>query len=266
MTLALTAIANLLVGACIGLTGIAGFLLPMFYAGFLALAPVEALGLSFAAFLVSGVLGCPAYRRTGDLPFHASAWLAAGSLAGAVLGVRVGLVLPAHVLTLLLYLVVLCSGASVLARMRPAGAGARKIPATGATTTPDRTTPRTPQPAPALLALIGFATAVICAATGAGGPVLVVPILMLMGFAPRTAVGMGLIDSVAIAIPSAAGYLLSPGIGAAVWGLLPVALVAHGIGVVAGSANAHRINADVLKAVVAVGSILVALIKLVGML
>lgn len=50
------------------------------------------------------------------------------------------------------------------------------------------------------------------------------------------------------------------------WALLPLALVAHGAGVVVGSANAHRINADVLKAVVAAGSMLVALIKLAGML
>lgn len=182
--------------------------------------------------------------------------------------------LPAEVLTLLLYLVVLASGVSALVLMRPARPTgnkarggkdwARRTTATGATTAPDPSD--TCAPAPALLALIGFGTAVICAATRAGGPVLVVPVLMLLGFAPRTAVGMGLLDSVAIAIPSAIGYLASPAIGGAVWALLPLTLVAHGAGVVVGSANAHRINADVLKAVVAAGSILVALIKLAGML
>lgn len=63
MTLLLVIIMNALVGACIGLTGIAGFLLPMFYAGFLGLTPIESLALSFAAFIVSGILGCPPIAR-----------------------------------------------------------------------------------------------------------------------------------------------------------------------------------------------------------
>lgn len=248
MTLALVAAANALVGACVGLTGIAGFLLPMFYAGFLGLAPVEGLALSFAAFVVSGTLGCPAYRRTGDLPLRASAGLLAGSFAGALAGTQVGLVLPAEVLTVVLYLVVLGSGASVLLRMRggegDAGRGAAAIPGAGR------------------LFAVGLATALVCAASGAGGPVLVVPVLMLMGVGARTAVGMALLDSVAIAVPAAAGYLAGAGAASAIWGLLPVALVAHGAGVLVGSRNAHRINAPLLKAIVAVGSVAVAVIKL----
>lgn len=294
-------VANLLVGGCIGLTGIAGFLLPIFYVGALGLAPVEALALSFAAFLVSGVLGTPAYRATGNLPTRETALLAAGSLVGALAGVRVGLLLPAQVLTALLYVVVLCSGVSVLVRMRPrrgsgegAGSGAGESPGVGggdarlgaggaaarleagdAAAWPeagdgpgfrlaDAGGPVS-RPAAAYV-LIGVATAVICAATGAGGPVLVVPILMLLGLSPRSAVGVGLADSVAIAVPSAVGYLVGGGVFSAVWALLPAALVGHAVGAVLGSRNAHRIDAGVLKAIVAVGSVAVALYKLVPML
>ena len=246
-TLALVAAANALVGACVGLTGIAGFLLPMFYAGFLGLEPVEGLALSFAAFVVSGTLGCPAYRRTGDLPLRASVGLLAGSFLGALAGTQVGLVLPAEVLTVILYLVVLGSGSSVLLRMRAGeggGSGADAMPAAGR------------------LFIVGAVTAVVCAASGAGGPVLVMPVLMLMGVGPRAAVGMSLLDSVAIAVPATVGYLLGGGVGGGVWALLPVALVAHGAGVLLGSLNAHRINAPLLKTIVSVGSIAVALIKL----
>lgn len=195
-TLSLVAAANALVGACVGLTGVAGFLLPMFYAGFLGLEPVEGLALSFAAFVVSGTLGCPAYRRTGDLPLRASVGLLAGSFLGALAGTQVGLVLPAEVLTVILYLVVLGSGSSVLLRMRAGeggGSGADAMPAAGR------------------LFIVGAATAVVCAASGAGGPVLVVPVLMLMGVGPRGAVGMSLLDSVAIAVPATVGYLLGGG-------------------------------------------------------
>ena len=41
MNIALILLLNLAVGACIGLTGIAGFLLPMFYTGFLGMPPAE---------------------------------------------------------------------------------------------------------------------------------------------------------------------------------------------------------------------------------
>ena len=242
----------MLVGACIGLTGIAGFLLPIFYVGVLGAAPVEALALAFAAFFVSGVLGTPAYHKTGDLPLREAGLLCAGSFVGAVVGTRVGLVLPATVLTCLLYLVVLCSGTSVLVHMRPKkGTGSSEGK-------------RVAKPAWVYVA-VGLVTAVICAATGAGGPVLVVPILMLLGFAPRESVGMGLLDSVAIAVPSAIGYFAGGSISAGVWGLVLPALVGHAAGVLAGSRTAHLINQNALKAIVAVGSVCVALYKLVPM-
>lgn len=255
MTYALAFVANLLVGGCIGLTGIAGFLLPIFYVGVLGLAPVEALALSFSAFLVSGVLGTPAYHATGDLPVREVAWLSLGSLVGALVGVRVGLVLPAAVLTALLYVVVLCSGISVLVRMRPRPREAAGAPAaSGGIDLPGWR-----------LAAVGAATAVVCAATGAGGPVLVVPILMLLGLAPRSAVAAGLAGSVAIAVPSAIGYLWGGGVSGAVWALMPAALVGHAVGVLLGSRSSRRIDAAALKAIVAVGSVAVALYKLMPM-
>ena len=46
--------ANLVVGAFVGLTGVAGFLLPIVYTGPLGMGVTEGLALSFAAFIVSG--------------------------------------------------------------------------------------------------------------------------------------------------------------------------------------------------------------------
>lgn len=247
LAVALTVGANLLVGACIGLTGIAGFLLPIFYVGVLGLAPVEALALSFSAFVVSGLLGTPAYRATGDLPLRRCATLSAGSLVGAVVGVLVGLSLPSTVLTTSLYVVVLLSGISVLLRAgRAAGNGPDGTPDVGA----------------GALVAVGAVTAAVCAATGAGGPVLVVPVLMLLGFSPRRAVAVGLLDSVAIAVPSAVGYLIGGAVSAQSLALLGPALAAHGVGVVAGSRGAARVDQRVLKSVVALGSVAVAVWRL----
>ncbi|MFQ7288917.1 MAG: hypothetical protein ACLRPV_08430 [Lacrimispora saccharolytica] len=57
LTYLIVIIANLLIGGMIGLTGIAGFLLPMLYSGFMGMLAVQALALSFFAFLISGILG-----------------------------------------------------------------------------------------------------------------------------------------------------------------------------------------------------------------
>lgn len=43
-------IANILIGGMIGLTGIAGFLLPMLYSGFLGMSTMQGLALSFLPF------------------------------------------------------------------------------------------------------------------------------------------------------------------------------------------------------------------------
>ena len=60
-----------------------------------------------------------------------------------------------------------------------------------------------------LFFLLGVATGAVCAASGAGGPVLVMPLLTLIGFPAHTAVGISLFNSVFIALPAAGGYLWS---------------------------------------------------------
>ena len=284
MTMLLIVAVNLIVGVCIGLTGIAGFLLPMFYTGFLGMPAVESLALSFAAFFISGALGSVNYFRSGNLDLKTAAVLSAGSLVGAVLGVNLNLLIPEEMIRLLLYLVVLLSGASILVREYLARRGkaavdsASKTPGAGTEVGTDTTAgadtiaATTPalRPAPAagtarsaaLYLLLGLSTGAVCAASGAGGPVLVMPLLTTMGFPAHMAVGISLFDSIFIAIPSAAGYIAAAQDMASLLSLLPLVLLFHGIGVLGGSRYAVRINQSVLKAIVAAGSILIACAKL----
>lgn len=284
MTMLLIVAVNLIVGVCIGLTGIAGFLLPMFYTGFLGMPAVESLALSFAAFFISGALGSVNYFRSGNLDLKTAAVLSAGSFIGAVLGVNLNLLIPEEMIRLLLYLVVLLSGASILvreylARRREATVdrasktpGADTTAGTDTTAGADTIAATTPalRPAPAaatarsaaLYLLLGLSTGAVCAASGAGGPVLVMPLLTTMGFPAHMAVGISLFDSIFIAIPSAAGYIAAARDMASLLSLLPLVLLFHGIGVLAGSRYAVRINQSVLKAIVAAGSILIACAKL----
>ena len=117
MSIILILLLNLAVGACIGLTGIAGFLLPMFYTGFLGMPSSEALALSFSAFLISGVLGSVTYYKAGNLEIRPAAVMSAGSLLGALAGVRVNLLIPEDTMQVILYAVVLISGISILLRI-----------------------------------------------------------------------------------------------------------------------------------------------------
>lgn len=249
MSMILILLLNLLVGACIGLTGIAGFLLPMFYTGFLGMPAGESLALSFSAFLISGALGSVTYYRQGNLDLKPAVILSAGSLPGALAGVWVNLLIPEDVMRMILYIVVLASGISILLRKD------------GKTDGPEKQMTLTGTKA-GLFFLLGAATGAVCAASGAGGPVLVMPLLTLIGFPAHTAVGISLFNSVFIALPAAGGYLWSGAENTEMFRLLIPVLIAHGIGVAFGSRNAEKINPVTLKRIVAAGSIAIALIKL----
>lgn len=245
VNMVLMILLNLLVGGCIGLTGIAGFLLPMFYTGFLGMPSSESLALSFAAFLISGILGSVNYYRSGNLELKTAGILSAGSFLGAIAGVKINLLIPEDTMKIILYLVVLLSGISILLRKeKPEKEGKKE------------------EKNKAVYFLLGVVTGAVCAASGAGGPVLVMPLLTLIGFPAHTAVGISLFDSIFIALPSAAGYLYAASGVKEIYYLLPVLLVAHGIGVFAGSKNAVKINQKLLKQIVAVGSIAIACVKL----
>lgn len=249
MDLLLTAAVNLVVGALVGLTGVAGFLLPMFYAGSLQLSVAESLGLSFAAFVISGSLGAWNYYKAGNLDLGFGLKLSLGSLVGAVVGVQLNQMIPEDSVKLLLYTVVLLSGVSILLRRDK-----QEVEKKGRFVISKHL---------AVTLVLGFVTAVICALSGAGGPVLVMPLLVVFGIPVRTAVGVALFNSVFIGMPACIGYMGQCSLGLLL-PLLVAALAAHGVGVYMGSKNAFRINQGLLKKGIAVFSILIALWRLFG--
>lgn len=88
------------------------------------------------------------------------------------------------------------------------------------------------------------------------------PILTLLGIPAHTAVGISLFDSIFIALPATFGYLRAASGNQEIFVLLPILLIAHGIGVFAGSKNVTKINQKLLKQIVAVVSIGIACVKL----
>lgn len=237
-------LANLLIGGMIGLTGIAGFLLPMLYTGFLGMPAAQGMALSFFAFLISGVLGSWNYYQAKNLDLKLGLWISAGSLAGAAAGVWLNLLLQEGIVKRILYLVVLLSGISILARKDK-----------------ERNNNQKKDINIFICLLFGLVTGAVCALSGAGGPILVMPLLVVLGVPVKTAVGVALFNSIFIAIPSCIGYSLQcdPKSMAV---LLAVSMASHGAGVWAGSRNTSFLKPEVLKKAVAVFSVCIALYKL----
>jgi hypothetical protein len=118
---------------------------------------------------------------------------------------------------------------------------------------------------PMVLVLFGVATGALCTFSGAGGPVLVMPILILWGLDAKFAVGLALLDSVFIAVPSVIGYGLSADLdGYAL--LFILSLVSHAAGVWAGGKSAKKIKQQPLKLAVGLFSTLLAGWKLLALL
>ncbi len=124
--------------------------------------------------------------------------LSAGSVPGALIGVRLNTLMPVQTVSLVLYGFILLSSIILLNRQRGRGENAEDTHAH--------------LHSPSLLVLIGFFTAAFCSFAGAGGPILVVPILAMFALPAKEAVGTALLNSVFIGITASLGYSLTVGL------------------------------------------------------
>ena len=257
LTLIIIGAANMAVGGCIGICGIAGFLLPMLYTGGLGFYVTYALALSFLAFLVSGVIGSRNYYKAGNLDIKMSVKLGIGSLIGAVGGVFLQSMIEKNTAKTILYLVVLFSGASILVRMWNEKRQKKNTEDVVSNDSAEKSITDNV----VFLVLLGIVTGAICSLSGAGGPVLVMPLLVACGVSARIAVGVALFDSVFIAVPACIGYL-SRIDWMGVLGLLVLIIITHGVGVWLGSRFAGKVPVNGLKLFVAVFSVCIAICML----
>ena len=247
----ITVASNLVIGTLIGISGIAGFLLPLIYVGILNIPLSNSLALSFMTFLVGGIFGAYSHWKLGNIDMEFAKLMSIGSIFGAIVGVRVNTLIPADIAKIILYIVVLLSGISILFRKgndNKCGEGPRKSELLNNNL---------------FIIMIGFLTAAICSLTGAGGPILVVPLLTFLGINIKNAVGIGIFNSIIIALPAFLGYLFKSNLkGMGV--LIISSLLAHIIGVLFGARISNKIDLYILRKIVSTISISAALYMLIS--
>jgi uncharacterized protein len=232
--------SNLIIGVLLGMSGISGFLLPLIYVGFLDMPVHDSLALSFLSFAVSGIIGAFSYWKSKNMDVKLAILLSLGSLPGAFLGVQINVLIPDIIAKLLLYLFVLLAGLSILLKKN------------NETTKQNRSMILNNS---LIVILLGFITAIICALTGAGGPILLVPLLVSLGINIRTAVGVSLFNSVIIAIPSIFGYFSHANMETASM-LIIASLLGTIIGIITGTRLANKVPIHHLKMMIAIITIL----------
>lgn len=245
--------ANLLIGLLIGVTGI-GFMLPMFYLIVVGMTTTEAMAFSFCAFVLSGILSTIIFAKKKAMDWRIGTWVSVGSVLGTMAGVSINLMLPEYVIKYILYIVVLLSGFSILLpRKEP-----RVTDGSGFFQTWSAARA-------AACILIGIVTGCICSAGGAGGPILVIPILTLLGMPIHTVIGTAMYNSIFIALIAFPRYFAAAGgIQIPYFSFLPLLLVLYGAGVLVGGHYSFCVNQMWLKRTIALLCIVVAVYKIAG--
>lgn len=234
------ALANLIIGIFIGMSGIAGFLLPILYTGILGFMISDSMTMSFSAFFISGIIGSYFYHKSGDIDMPIALKMGAGSILGALLGVLINNMVPVILAKSALYIMVFLSGLSLFIKKR------------------NKTECESISPLmnnSIFLIFIGFAIALISSFTGAGGPILTVPLLTTLGVNVRKSVGISLFSSIFIALFAFLGYQRYATLSN-INMLIVLCMVFHGFGVMYGAKISERINPSLLKNFVAVVSVL----------
>lgn len=216
------------VGVLIGAIGVGGVLLPpaLVYAG--GLDVHTAAGTSSWCFLFTGVVGTLAYARARAVPWVLTGRLTLGIAPAAVLGAVVNGVVTASVVWLLLGAITLGAGVHRLSTRR---GGDRTDLSWGA--------------ALAVGAAVGFGSAM----TGTGGPVLLVPVLLVLDMAPLTAIAASQVIQLPLVGFAVLGYATT---GSIDYGLGTRLGALAAVGVLGGALVVRRLRPHTLDRVAAI--------------
>lgn len=187
------------------------------------LGPAQVAGTAILTHVATGALGTFAYTRSGQLrdptTRRTAAILAGAALVATPIGVVVNTVVSAHVFGLLLAMFAVTVAALLWWRRRVVA-------------------PQHAHPGAFVVAGTGFVVAVAAGIVGVGGPMLTVPLLVVLGVPVLEALAAAQAQSVVIAGAGTVGYLVH---GAIDWRLAVLIGVPELAGVVLGWRIAHAV-------------------------
>jgi uncharacterized membrane protein YfcA len=220
------------VGVLIGMVGVGGVLLPPALIAAGGMSVNAATATSTWAFLFTGVVGTVAYAWRGVIPWRMLLHLAVGIVPAAFLGARANAVLPAAVVLLAMAVLTLFVGIHQLLHKESPGRG-RELGIAHLV---------------ALGAVVGFGSAL----TGTGGPVMLVPALLVLGVVPLKAVAVSQAAQLPLVASGSIGYLQA--------GLTDISLgtllgIVAASGTITGALIATRLSPQRLRQVVALACI-----------
>ncbi len=221
-----------LVGILIGTCGIGGILIIPFLVYVASIDIHTVIPACMAGFIVTAAFANYAYAKRGSIRWDKALYLAIGAAPGAYLGSVTVLALSSLVLELFIAILVIGSGIRALATSsgEPRGAGVDQVPNL-------------------LLILVGLAVGYGSSLSGTGGPLLLIPTLLLLDFPVMVAVGLSMAIQIPISPFATLGHLLH---GSIDWQLAAPIAVGLSIGVLIGARIAHKISTLAMQRTVAV--------------
>jgi uncharacterized membrane protein YfcA len=230
-------ILGLVTGTLIGTVGIGGILLSPLLTYIIGIDLHLAMAVSSWSFLFTGIVGTTAYAGKRTISWRMAGWLSVGIVPAAIFGARINTALPTTVLTIILAALIAFSGLNALYRQPITKADKAEM-------------------SYALLILIGLGVGFGSALTGTGGPVLLVPILILLEVPALAAIGVSQVIQLPVAAFASIGFGLYGQIDFALGTILGII---QAVGVVLGAQIAHRVPARQLRKIVAIALISVGL-------
>jgi uncharacterized protein len=213
------AVAALLAGVLIGLTGIGGVLVAPALTEFAAVPVDRAIAASLLGFLIAGIVAAVAHLPGSGLPPVALGILCAAAAIGAAAGATSLELLPAVAVRLFIAVLALASGLHALLSPRASSEGEL----------PSRPT----------LAALGLAVGYGSAVSGTGGPVMLIPLLLALRTPARAAVALGIAAQLPIVVTATAINAMASRIDFQLGGMLAVLLA---LGTLGGSAAYRHLS------------------------
>jgi uncharacterized membrane protein YfcA len=226
------------VGALIGCVGIGGVLLVPSMAYLFGVPIHVAIAVAMFSYIFSGAVGVTIYTRHGSIVWRDARWIVGGAAPAAFAGAFAVSVTPGVWLEVLIAALIVFAGIHAMRRDK---AGAESL---------------APALAPPYLFVIGAVTGIGSAMTGTGGPLILVPIAVWLGYPALAAVGLSQAVQVPIAASATVGNVAY---GVIDWGATAILSVALIGGTAIGARAAHAVPTATLRRILSWVLVLVGL-------